>query len=40
VIIIVGVIAILYLRKRRKEGKREDEAKDEQTDTNSDEEDE
>jgi LPXTG-motif cell wall-anchored protein len=37
VIIIAGIILILYFRKRRKEGKK-DEAKDEQTDTNADEE--
>jgi len=37
VIIIAGIIALLYFRKRRKEGKN-NEAKDEQTDTNADEE--
>lgn len=35
VIIIAGVIVILYFRKRRKEG-RKDEAKDEQTDAETD----
>ena len=37
VIIIAGIILFLYFRKRRKEGKN-DEAKDEKTDTNADEE--
>ena len=37
VIIIAGIVLILYFKKRRKEG-RKDEAKDEQTDTNADEE--
>ena len=37
VIVIAGVIVILYLRKRKKEGKNEDEAKAKQTDTKIDE---
>lgn len=37
VIIIAGIVLFLYFRKRRKEGKN-DEAKDEKTDTNADEE--